>query len=229
MLLKPRSPTYFSEDFEEKILEISNPDFKSVDLAPFNIILKYGSNSQKKEAIRMIFQLLKTEQIDFLEGINLLYSVIETNSDQDVVLYASESINNVENILLEKISETKNKKIEYAKYSFYYALSPFLTENQKIDILLSIKQILLDNLATYPFNIKTILLLIDVLQYLGEDELIEEIIDEKVEKLNSQTLLEKALLFYIKKKKKEKVKKLLEKFNAYNFTFKNEALKVILE
>ncbi|MBT1248060.1 MULTISPECIES: hypothetical protein [unclassified Thermosipho (in: thermotogales)] len=228
LLITPKKPKYIPIEFKEKNIETFIPNFKSVDLAPFNIIIKHGSVSQKKEAIRLLFELLKKEQIDFLEGLRLLYLVIKVETNQDVILYTTEAINNIENLLLEKLSKINNK-VEYAKYSFYYALSPFLTENQKTDILISTKKTLLQFLEKYPLNIEAILLLLDVLQELGENTLIEKILDEKLKKLKFQPLFEKAILYYLKQRNIKKVKELLNAFYSYNFSFKNEALKILLE
>lgn len=229
-ILKGQTPHYVPLDFEYKPIETINPSYKTIDLAPFHVILKYGDKVQKKEAIKLILELTSKEEIDFNEGLKMIYTTISKENDQDVILYATEASNYLEKILLRKLYESKDKNsVDYARYSYYYANSPFLEKEQKIELLNNTKKFLEDFIKKYPYNIDALTLLIKILEELEEHEKIEKLLELKLSKIKSRELFEIAILYFLKYRKHSKVKELLTEFNSYKYTFKNESLKILLE
>lgn len=222
-------------EFESgNLREIYHATFSSLDLAPFNTVLKYGEPEQRKFAVRTVYNSVKNENIDFLDGLKLLNSAIKMDENPDVVLYASDAISNLENFLIEKISyysENLNSLedyIEFGKYSYYYANSGFLAEEQKFEILRQSAAALRAAMKIFPESPRLILYLLKTLESLEEFDELENILRDKIENFKAQEILEYAIFYFIKRRKRETVRKLISDFLDSGFTPKSEALKFML-
>lgn len=228
-------PLYKPIDFgEDELIQTKNVNFSSVDLAPFHIILKYGDPAQRKYVVRLIYNSIKSEKIDFIYGIKLLREAIKIDSHPDVVLYASDALSNLENFLVEKISyymnnlNTLEDYINYGKYSYYYANSGFLAGEHKIEVLWQSLIILRASLEVFIDSPKLIITVLKILESLEEYEELENMLEEYLEKFKAQEIYEFSILYYIKRKNQKKVQKVLSEFLELQFSPKEEAIRYML-
>ncbi|OQY10050.1 MAG: hypothetical protein B6I29_02315 [Marinitoga sp. 4572_148] len=237
MLLQYRNvkPLYAPIGFEdEKLVDITKADFSSVDLAPFNIVLKYGDPKERKYVVRLVYNSIKEEKIDFIDGINLIRSAIKEDSHPDVVLYASDALTNLENYLINKVSyymdnlNALEDYINYAKYIYIYANSGFLAGEHKMEILWQSYLILRVSIEVFPESPRLIINMLKIVESLEEYEEVENILNEKLENFKAQDLYEYAILFYIKRKEPKVVQQLVSEYINLGFSAKKEAIKFLL-
>ncbi|WGS64176.1 hypothetical protein [Marinitoga aeolica] len=220
--------------YEHKLVDTSNIGFSSVDLAPFNIILKYGDPNQRKYVVRLVYNSIKEEKIDFIGGINLIRNAIKEDTHPDVILYASDALTNLENHLISKISHymgnlnTLEDYINYAKYSYYYANSGFLAGEHKFEVLWQSSIILRTAIEMFPESPLLIVYTLRILESLNEYENLEEVLNEKINKIRAQELYEYAIMYYIKRRKPKSVQKLVSEFIDLGFSPEHESIKFLL-
>ncbi|GAB6188734.1 hypothetical protein JCM30566_04730 [Marinitoga arctica] len=219
---------------EEKLVNTSSISFNSVDLAPFILIIKYGDAAQRKYVVRLLFNSIKEEKIDFIEGLKLIRTAVSIDSHPDVVLYATDALTNLEKFLIEKISyyiENLNEPrdyINYAKYVYYYANSGFLAGEHKKEILWQSAVRLRIAVYFYSENSEILIYNLKILELLEEHEILSNMLDHFLDILKLQSLYEYAIFYYIKTKKTVKVRKLVNEYIMLGFKSNNEALKFIL-
>ncbi|WP_129408823.1 hypothetical protein [Marinitoga lauensis] len=220
--------------YEHKLVDTSNIAFSSVDLAPFNIILKYGDPNQRKYVVRLVYNSIKEEKIEFIEGINLIRNAIKEDTHPDVILYASDALTNLENHLISKISyymknlNTLEDYINYAKYSYYYANSGFLAGEHKFEVLWQSSIILRTAVEIFPESPVLIVYTLRILESLNEYEILEEVLNEKINKIRAQELYEYAIMYYIKRRKPKSVQKFVSEFIDLGFSPEHESIKFLL-
>ncbi|AEX86203.1 hypothetical protein XO10_08995 [Marinitoga sp. 1135] len=224
-------PVEISEKKEE---ENERVNFSSVDLAPFMIVLKYGDPEQRKFVVRLVYDAIKNEAIDFSTGIHLLNEAIKIDEHPDVVLYASDAITNLENFLIEKISyyyenlNTLEDYINFGKFSYYYAKSGFLAGEHKQEILWQSALILRTAVHVFPESPELILYLLKTLELLEEYNELEEVLEDKIKNFKAQKIMEYAIFYYIKRKKPKNVQRLVSDYILLGFKPESEALKFLL-
>ncbi|SHE27401.1 hypothetical protein SAMN02745164_00047 [Marinitoga hydrogenitolerans DSM 16785] len=219
---------------EHKLIETRNIKYLSIDLAPFNTIIKYGDPAQRKYVVRFVFNSIKIEKMDFIEGVNLIRKALSDDLHPDVLLYASDALTNLENFLISKISfysenlNSLENYINYAKYIYYYANSGFLAGEYKNEILMKSYKILKNVINTYPDSPRLIIYTLRILESLKDFRTIEELLNKKIKKFKAQEIFEYAIFYYIKQKKFFIVKELISEYIKLGFKPKNESLKYIL-
>ncbi|MBM7558484.1 hypothetical protein [Marinitoga litoralis] len=233
--IKEFHPLYKEFDFEEgKLLETKRISYYSFDLAPFNIMLKYGDPSQRKFVVRLVFNSTKNEKIDFLEGIEIIRNAIYIDVNPDVVLYASEALTSLENLLVKKISYySKNSDsledcVNYAKYSYYYIKSGFLVINKEDLFIKETLKNIEESLKKHYYSSKLLVYYLKILEYTNNYDLINNLLENALENNATPEIYEYAILFYIKNRKPKKVQSLISRFLDYGFSPSEESIKFIL-
>ncbi|KAF2955655.1 hypothetical protein [Marinitoga sp. 38H-ov] len=229
------SPIYNPIDFEEAKLDIhGNISFSSIDLAPFYIILKYGDPKQRKYVIRMLYNSIIQEIIEFVDGIQLIRSAINNDSHPDVVLYASDALTNLEKFLVESIYKYMNNLnsledyINFGKYSYYYAKSGFLAGEHEREILWQSSIILLPAMDIFPESPDLYYFTFKIMELLGEYDELENILNSVLLKFKHYKILEFAIFYYIKRKNPKKVQNLISLYMELGFSSNNDAIKFML-
>ncbi|KLO23357.1 hypothetical protein X275_03235 [Marinitoga sp. 1197] len=229
------SPLYKEIDFSKyNIVNSKSIGFSSVDLAPFNIILKYGDPEQRKYVVRLVYNSIKNDKIDFVEGINLIRSAIKEDSHPDVILYASDALTNLENFLIKKISfymknlKTLKDYIDYGKYAYFYANSGFLAGEHKQEVLWQSSILLRTAIEIFPDSPKLIVITLKILESLNEFDTLEILLNEKINTIKAQEIYEYAIIYYIKRMKQKTVQKLVSDFIDLGFSAKHKSIKFLL-
>jgi hypothetical protein len=229
------NPIYNEMDFEEgRLLETKRISYYAFDLAPFNIILKYGDPEQRKFVVRLVFNSIKEEKIDLIEGIDLIKTAINFDMHPDVVLYATDALNSLEVFLINKIATlSKNLNslenlLNYAKYSLYYLKSGFIMPGFENEFIEEVYNNIKNGLEIYSNNSELYLYYLELLEYIGNIEMLENLLESSLQKFLTPEIYEYAILYYIKNKKIKKVQYLISKFLDYNFTPTKDSIKFIL-
>ncbi|MBM7558485.1 hypothetical protein [Marinitoga litoralis] len=233
--IKKIKPLYSPIDFEEGKLDITgNISFSSVDLAPFYIILKYGDPQQRKYVVRLVYNSILENKVDFIDGIELIRNAIKIDSHPDVVLYASDALTNLEKYLISSISyymknlNSLEDYINFGKYSYYYAKSGFLAGEHEKEILWQALIILRPSIETFPESPDLIFYTFKIMELLNEYAELENMLREKLNTFKHQKILEYAIFYYIKKRKPKVVQELVSLYMDLGFSPENDAIKFIL-
>ncbi|KAF2955656.1 hypothetical protein [Marinitoga sp. 38H-ov] len=228
-------PIYNEIDFEEgKLLETKKIAYYAFDLAPFNIILKYGDASQRKFVVRLIYNSIKEEKIDLVDGIELIKNAINIDMHPDVVLYATDALNSLEKFLINKIAHLSKELnslenyLYYAKYSIYYLKSGFIMPGFENEFIEEVISNLKKGIEIFQNSSKLYLYYLEILEYIGNNIELEEILNDIINKYQYPEIYEFAILYYIKKKNMKKAQQLISKFLDNNFTPSHESIKFIL-
>jgi hypothetical protein len=232
---KKIKPIYNPIDFKEsKLILHGDVSFSSINLAPFNIILKYGDPAQRKYVIRILYTYTVKEIIDFSEGIELIRNSIKNDSHPDVILYASDALTNLEKFLVESIYKYMNNLnslddyINFGKYSYYYAKSGFLAGEHKKEVLWQAYVILLPAIESFPKSPDLYYYIFKIMELLEEYDELENLLNNVLSKFKHIKIMEFAIFYYIKRKNPKKVQKLISLYMELGFSSNNEAIKFML-
>ncbi|WP_211205261.1 hypothetical protein [Pseudothermotoga thermarum] len=153
--------------------------YDKLDVVPIDLIMKYGSIEQKKKAIETVYKMVEELRLEADRAAAILYTFLMNETSQDIVLYCTEYLEQIESFLISQIGRysklvhTKDGLFNFALYSYQYSKTPFLIDEQKIEILRFVRE-KLEQSPNEFFDKNLADLYLRILVDLGEKEVFEQ-------------------------------------------------------
>ncbi len=157
--------------------------YEKLDTVPIDMVIKFGSVEQKKRAVQKIYELVEKLELEADKAVGILNTLIKIEASQDVILYSTEYLEQIEDFLLIKIKEFSNKLdkkdglFNFARFSYQYAKTSFLVEEQKVEVL-NFTRKRIERAPEEFFDRKLVDIYLDILFMLNDKESYKKVLEK---------------------------------------------------